>query len=499
MKMGDQKAELAAIVGADNVLDAPEILKQYSEDQSFARTMQPRFVVNVKNVDEVQGIVGWANRTNTPLIPVSSGPPRFHGDTVPGAPGAVIIDLSGMKKILFVNRRNRMAVIEAGVTYTELVPVLAKNGMRLSNPLLPRANKSVVTSLLEREPRLNCRYQWASLDPLRCLEIVWGDGNRFWTGDAAMDEKDLEAQWAGKKYQIQPAGPGQTDFYRFLSGAQGSMGIATWASLKCEVLPQIHKLFFVPANKLDDLIDFTYRILKFRYADELFLMNGTNLAYVLGENPGKVDELKDKLPPWIVFVGIAGREELPEERVDFQEKDISDIAGEFGLELLPAVSGAEGEKVLEIILNPSREPYWKLDYKGGFQDFLFLTTLDKTPGFVKTIAAATEASGYPTSDIGVYIQPRHQGANCHCEFNLPYARDDAGEVSRMQKLYTSASKALLEQGAFFTRPYGIWADMAFEKDVQSTTMLKSIKAIFDPNGVMNPGKLCFELKETKEG
>jgi glycolate oxidase len=114
------------------------------------------------------------------------------------------------------------------------------------------------------------------------------------------------------------------------------------------------------------------------------------------------------------------------------------------------------------------------------------------------MAPVAEASGYPASDIGVYLQPRHQGANCHCEFSLPYASDDEEEVSRIQALHTAASKALMDQGAFFTRPYGIWADMTFSRDVPSTTLLKKIKGIFDPNGVMNPGKLCFELPEKKE-
>ena len=53
------------------------------------------------------------------------------------------------------------------------------------------------------------------------------------------------------------AGPAQTDFYRFLTGAQGGMGIVTWASIKCEVLPQIHKLYIVPSQELGKLNDFT--------------------------------------------------------------------------------------------------------------------------------------------------------------------------------------------------------------------------------------------------
>lgn len=497
--MGDRKAELTAIVGEKNVLDDTETLDGYSTDRSFTRAVKPQFVVRVTNVDEVQKIIGWANATGTPLVPVSSGPPHCHGDTVPGVDGVVIIDLSGMKKILKANRRNRIAVIEPGVTYAELLPALSEQGMRLSNPLLPRANKSVVTSLLEREPRLNCRLQWSSLDPLRCLEIVFGDGNKLWTGDAGMGKLDLERQWARQHWQSQPVGPGQTDFYRFLTAAQGSMGIATWASVRCEVMPRIHRLYFVPASKLDDLLDFTYRILRFRYADELFIMNSTSLAYALGEDVGRIESLRDQLPPWLVLVGIAGREELPEKRVAFQEKDISEIAREFGLELLPEVPGAPGERVLPVMLNPSREPYWKDTYKGDCQDIFFVTTLDKAPGFVKTLFPVAEALDYPISDIGVYLQPRHQGVNCHCEFILPYDPDSREEVSRIQALYTQASQALADAGAFYTRPYGIWSDMSFQKDPPSTALLRQIKNIFDPNGIMNPGKLCFDLPVTKEG
>jgi FAD/FMN-containing dehydrogenase len=320
---------------------------------------------------------------------------------------------------------------------------------------------------------------------------VWGDGNRLWSGSAGMDVMDLERQESQEKRPVDGSGPAQTDFHRLLAAAQGSMGIATWASVRCEVLPQLHKLFFVSANRLGDLIDFTCRILKFRYADELFLMNSVNLAYALGGNPDGIKALKEKLPPWVVLVGIAGREELPAERVEFQEKDIQDIARQFGLELTPEIPGTTGGQALPVIISPSREPYWKLGYKGSCQDFFFITTLDRTPAFVKTMTSAAESSGYSVSDIGVYLQPRHQGVNCHCEFSLPYNPDKPEEVSRARGLYARASDALMEQGAFFSRPYGIWANLAFKRDPQSASLLKNIKNVFDPKGIMNPGKLCF--------
>jgi hypothetical protein len=496
--MNDRKAELGALLGKENVMDDPDTLESYSRDQSFSRVMKPSFVLKLQQAEHVQEVVKWANRTATALVPVSSGPPHFHGDTVPGVPGAVVVDLSGMKKIININRRNRIALVEPGVTYGELQPALAKEGMRVSVPLLPRANKSVITSLLEREPRINSRYQWSSMDPLRCLEIVWGDGNVFRTGDASFDTRDLEELWPQQKWQVTPVGPGQTDFYRLLSAAQGSMGFATWASLRCEILPSVHKLFFLPAQKLDSLLDFTYRILRFRYADELFILNGANLAYLLGEDSAQIKALMEQLPPWTVLLGIAGRAELPEERVEFQQKDIGEIAHQFGLELKSDIPGASGPEVLKLLTGLSQEPYWKLRYKGGCHDIFFVTTLDRTPEFVNVMQVVAEGAGYPVPDVGVYIQPRHQGVNCHCELNLPYRSDSEEETSRMRSLLTRGSEGMLNNGAFFSRPYNIWANMAFERDVKSTGLLRKIKSTFDPRGVMNPGKLCFEVKQTEE-
>ena len=328
------KEELASIVSSDRIFNDPGTLDDYSRDMSFVKPVKPYVVVKPKSTDEVQGIVRWANQTRTPLVPVSSGPPRFRGDTVPSVPGAVMVDLSGLKRIFRIDRRNRIAMFEAGVTYPQLQQELAREGMRLTTPLLPRSNKSVVASLLEREPTLIPRLQWASLEPLRCTEIVWGDSQKLITGDAG-NWTSMEGAWEKKQAATSPTGPGQTDFYRFVSGSQGSLGIVTWVSVKCEILPELHELFFVPAQRLDDLIDFTYQILKFRFGDELLILNNFNFASILGNGPDQIRALMAKLPPWVVLVGIAGRNILPRERVEYQEKDISDIARKFGRRLVP--------------------------------------------------------------------------------------------------------------------------------------------------------------------
>lgn len=488
--MGEKKEELIKIVGAEHVLDDPDTLDIYSRDLSFVPPRKPRLVVKPLNGEQVQGIVKWANQAGTPLVPVSSGPPHFRGDTVPSTGGAVIVDLSRMKRIIRIDRRNRVVMIEPGVTFSQLQPELAKEGLKLSTPLLPRSNKSVIASLLEREPTLIPKYQWTLLEPLRCLEVVWGDGSKLLTGDAG-PWGSLDRQWEMKHAQVMPLGWGQADYYRFVSGAQGSMGIVTWATVKCEVLPQLHKVFFVASEKLEDLIDFAYRLLRIKYADEFLFLNNLNLASILGEGPNQLKVLKEELPPWILILGVAGRERLPEEKVEYQKKDMAEMAQQYGLRFSSAISGARDEEVMKALLHPCDEPYWKFRYKGGCQDIFFLTTLDRTPIFIETMYRVSQTRGYLPSDIGIYIQPVNRGVGVHCEFNLPYNPGSENEVTKIQRLLIEGSEELINQRAFFSRPYGSWAEMAYNRDAQSTIVLRKLKKIFDPNNVMNPGKLCF--------
>jgi FAD/FMN-containing dehydrogenase len=493
--MDKKKSQLIEIVGAENVLDDPETLEAYSRDHSFVLQIKPWFVARPKNMDEVKKLVRWANGTKTPLVPVSSGPPHFYGDTVPSVPGGVIVEMGRMNKILRIDRRNRMVVVEPGVTYSQLEPELAKEGLRVTMPLLPRGNKSVIASLLERQPTVIPRYNHSLPEPLRNCGVVWGSGEMSYTGDSGTASYSLEEQWEQGLRQVDPRGPNATDFFRLLTGAQGSMGIVIWASIKCEVLPSIRKLYFVPADKLEDIMDFSYRLQRLRLGDEVILANNTLLAAMLGKDIGQIRDLKEKLPLWVMIIGIAGRALFPEEKLAVQEKDLIDLVQHFGLKLLPAIPGATNKEVLNTILNPSADPHWKLNYKGAFEDIFFLTTLDKAPDYIKTMYARAEVLKYPASDIGIYIQPQHQGVTHHCEFNLPYNPQDSKEKARIKELYSRASEELIGQGAYFARPYGMWANLVYNRDAQSNMALKKVKRIFDPNNIMNPGKLCFQSVE----
>ncbi len=488
--MDEIKARLTEIVGEAGVLEEPGLEEGFSLASDLTLPVRPRFKVKPRDVRQVQEIVAWANTTLTPLVPISSGGPHMRGGSSPAVPNAIIVDLSEMRRILKVDRRNRLVVIEPGVTFPQLQAELERHGLRVVTPLLPRASKSVLASLLEREPVISPRYQWNLLEPLRSLEIVWGNGEKFWSGTGFLRSDD-EEKWRRGIVPLQGPGPGQTDFYKLVSAAQGTMGIVTWASVKCEVLPSLRKLCLVPAHTLEELVDFTYRLLRFRFGDELFIVNSACLAAILAHDQAETEPLSRTLPAWTAVVGITGGQILARERIEAQHEDIRDIAQQFGLRLLPAVPGCRGEDLLPRLLQASAEPHWKLRSRGGAQELFFLTTLDKTPGHVETMYALASDHRFPTTDIGTYIQPVHQGVGCHCEFILPFDRENRTEALRTQALFRAASRKLWRQEAYFSRPYGIWADMVYNADAMTTQVTRKIKSIFDPNNVMNPGKLCF--------
>jgi hypothetical protein len=297
-----------------------------------------------------------------------------------------------------------------------------------------------------------------------------------------------------KADKANPWGPGMIDYFRFLTGAQGTMGLVTWAMTKAEVLPSRQKLFFIPVEDTGKLTSPLIRSLKKRIVDECLALNNVNLAAILAEDwPEDFKELKANLPAWTVIVCIAGYQRRPEERISIMEKYLIDICSDLGLKPQAGLNGAEGKEstILELLSGPwEKEPYWKLRQKSLCHDIFFLTTLSQASKYIDLIKEIAARYRYPTENIGCYLQPVVQGHGCYLEFNLPSDESTAEESAKIE-MYMEASETLVKNGAFFNRPYGPWADMVYSRYPEGVTVLKKLKGIFDPNNILNPGKLCF--------
>ena len=163
------KERLTGIVGAENVSDDPQELAACSEDHSLSPARLPNYVARPGSPEEILKIVQLANETSIPLVP-SSSKVHFNGGAIPNL-GGIMVDLSRMNRVLYIDEHNRKARIEPGVTWSQLRATLAEKGYMPLFSLLPHSQKSVLTSLLEREriliprfeqccyfPKLNTRY-----------------------------------------------------------------------------------------------------------------------------------------------------------------------------------------------------------------------------------------------------------------------------------------------------------------------------------------------------
>jgi hypothetical protein len=187
----------------------------------------------------------------------------------------------------------------------------------------------------------------------------------------------------------------------------------------------------------------------------------------------------------------------PEEKIAYEENFLKQVLkNEFpAMHLAESLPGFPGlhKKLLPMLRNPwpAEVPYWKNRYAGACQSLFFITRPVLAPQFVSMVEEMAPLYGYPVGDIGTYLQPIEHNRACHLEFHFFYDPGSDADKERIRIMYLDIARALLREGALFTRPYGDLVPLVFEKAAGYAMALKRLKKVFDPNNIMNPGTLCF--------
>ena len=424
-----------------------------------------------KSTEEVCRIVREAGARGRGLVPVSSGPPHLHGASE--NPAAETVCFSGMDRILRIDRKERYARVEAGVTLGTLIPLMREQGLRLNIPFLARPNKSAVTAALEREAVMIPKYQYDYPDPMLTLQVVFGTGDEFRTGSAA-GPGTMEENRSDK---VIPWGPGPIDYQRLFSAAQGTFGFVTWGTLKAEVLPTVSTLFFIRSSSVSQLTALADHLLLNRVPDECILLDRRNFsrAFSLDEaEEGALAEAGD----WILLCRVCGYARYPEERLAIYEAYVEDACRERGAccerqpDFLPRPAEAYEAYLTDC---DRRETWWKLRH-GPHEELLLLCPPSR-------VGAIAEYLRERFPEAGLTLQPQVQGRAWRVEVDL----DGGSEAD--DALFAAVPK-LMETGAYFDRPYGRLPELVYTEPT-ATEAIRRLKKVFDPRGILNPGKLCF--------
>ena len=432
-----------------------------------------------KNAEELKNIIIAARDSGTALVPVSSAEPHIHGASVNTA--AETVSFEKMNKVMEINRRARFARVQSGVTFGELIPLVREQGMRLNAPFLPRAGKSAVASALEREAVLAPKYQFDYTDPLLNVEVIYGTGDDFRTGSAAGPGPFEQL----KSDKVSPWGPGTIDYLRFLTGAQGTMGFVTWATLKTEIMPTCSKLFFIGSENEEKLTKLAAALLKDRIPDDCLILNAYNFAAAFGNDECERNEIRNQISEWTLVCRVSGYERYPEKRISLYEGYLNDLCDQCGLKAENAPSGntSLAERVDKMLWDcDRRETYWKM-HQGAVREIVFLCPPSKA---AKLIAKVRELFAEYSESFGITVQPQVQGRAFRVECDVFCTAD---ELNCVEEKCFEAEKQLLSEGAYFDRPYGRIAQLVYSLDPAGTQALQKVKNIFDPDNILNPGKL----------
>ena len=447
----------------------------------------PICIVKPANPDELQAVIGFANESGLNLTVTSSTGVHRNGGIVSRGEN-VLIDLSHLRKIDLIDRRNRVCRIEPGVTYGQLLAELAEHNLTLPVPLAPRSGKSVLASVMDREPTTWPNKQWDSSDPVGSTEFFFGNGERFRSG-AAGGPGTIEQQRGSGGAQKFSSGPSQTDFHRVVQGAQGTMGILTWLTLRTELKPTMQETLLTGSERLEHLLPFVYAVQRGLLGEHALILNRTAAAILLAEDDLNVfDNLREACPAYLLLQNSAGFERLPQERLAYHLQEMHEFAGNFNLHLEKRIGNISAVDLLARATQPCGEIDWRDQLRGSSLSVFFLSTLDRMPAIHSIFVNTAGDCGISEPEIGIYIQPIIQNHACHIEFILPFDPGSESEMARMKKIERQVVVKLIEEGAFFSRPYGSAAELVWEQNPANYDLLKNIKSVFDPNRVLQRGK-----------
>jgi glycolate oxidase len=447
---------LAEIVGEQYVSNRKEELYIYSREPGMMEPHEPDYVVMPKTTDEIQKIVQLANDKKIPIVPVG-GALSLSGLVIPHR-GGIALDLKRMDKVLEVNEKSRYVVIEAGVATGKLKSYLEKHhpSLRFSIPDAPPSATVVGNIVIHGQGRLTQQYGFNS-DMVTGLEIVLPTGEICKIGSCS-----VSPYW----FSLAP----MPDLAGLFLGWFGTTGIITKLGLRLyprKKMRDIEMFVVEDPNLVPDVIQ---RVTHTEMAEDIFI----------GAQPYPL-VFKD-----IMMIGICITGDS-EDELEFKRRMI------WGA-LRTHINSKEGGFMMltpdtkrELLEMPTTGTTKFADVMkgGGFEYCGPIIPVEKYPEAYKKLLELSSKYGITYGNAGRVI------GRSHCmmfSFGYPFNRADPDNIERTKKALHDSNVASLDMGGVPWKPEVHAQKMIMERmDKNTLELMKRIKKLLDPNGIMNPG------------
>ncbi|MCU0579833.1 MAG: FAD-binding oxidoreductase [Desulfobacterota bacterium] len=464
-------SKLVSIVGPKNATAAKHIRYAYSYDMSFVQPKLPDYVVLVSTVEEVQGVLRYANQEKIPVVPYTAGT-NIGGLTIPER-GGILMDLKRMNRIITIDTESHYAVIEPGVSHAQLATALYPHQLRFGWPVGPPSASVSSCAISHGIGGLNARYGLNSQE-ITSMEVVLPTGELVRVGSCAINPD----AW----HSLLPF-PQMDGLFK---GWLGSTGVVTKLGITVHPIPPVLKVFTVSCRNVEDMVSYMMNLATYEICDDLTAVSWW-LAQVPIPYPYKP---KPEDPPeWFSFANTnsftekekEAREEIWETVVAEEKKKGTSIeVTQYPEEALRARTQLPSQIV------GSTKNYCKMGGAGISWPGTFTPANKWAPVYNDWKKILIEHNLSPSIRMSMY-RGVHYGM---LRAMIPFNKKSPQETENARHAIVECLKVDLEHGGM---PYKPPVDFAMEINQRAhpgyLELLKRIKRMLDPNDIMNPGKL----------
>jgi len=450
--------QLTRIVGEENISTEPEELSCYSYDGT-GRVYLPHAVVFPDSAAEIAAILQAANEHGFPVVPRGAGT-GMTGGSLP-IRGGVVLVTSRMNHILEIDPENMVAVVEPGVITGDLQAELKKH--RLLYPPDPASLKfcTIGGNAAECAGGPSAVKYGVTKDYVLGAEIVLPTGEIMQTG--VRTEKGVVGY----------------DLTRLFVGSEGTLGIFTKLILRVLPLPESKATFLLQFDTLEKATELVARILAQNISPcTLEYMDRTALSVVRSHISLDLPENTAAL----LLLEVDGSSE----EVDRQARRVEDFLQQLDIAYRRASSRQEVEELWLARRSISPASFSLKPDKISEDIVVPRTRIPDLVRFTEDLARSLELTILTFGHAG--------DGNIHV--NIMVDRKNAQE----QENGLSARERLFEHvvglGGTLSGEHGVGITkspfLSLELDVTAVNVMRRIKQLFDPNNILNPGKIFPE-------
>ncbi|WLR52793.1 FAD-linked oxidase C-terminal domain-containing protein [Bacillus tianshenii] len=445
---------IAAVIGEERVTDNETILEQHGKDESGHEGVLPEIVAFVKTKEEVRKILVYANAKGIPVTPFGAGS-SLEGHIIPVKRG-ISLDFSLMNDIIEVYPEDFLVKVQPGVTRKQLNKKLKKYGLFF--PVDPGADATLGGMAATNASGTTSVKYGIMRDNVRNLEVVLADGRIIQTGGMARKSSSGLA------------------LNGLFVGSEGTLGCFTELTIQVYGIPEYIASARASFEGVEDAIN----------AANSFLSAGIPIArceFVDAETVRQVNQYNGTSYPEypMLMLEFHGNEPGVKQDISFMKE----IAVEFNCKEIFFETNSKKVAELWEVRHLMSYAYIHSYPKKKFMSTDVCVPLSSLSEAVTYAREALDETGIVGGVFG------HVGdGNFHTLMMVDFQNEEeyAKAKAYNQKLVNEALKC----GGTCTGEHGVGiGKRQYQQEEHGTaySVMTELKRMFDPNNILNPGKI----------